>query len=109
MAIVGGLDLHRKQITFDVLDTVSGAVCAGAGSAPADRQLFRCWLAGFDRPAGGSGGGGMHRLAVRESRSVRPRVCMRILPNRPDVAGLRGPAAARQNDRLDARHLRELL
>ena len=33
MAIVGGLDLHRKQITFDVLDTVSGEVqCAGAGA-----------------------------------------------------------------------------
>src|SRR3954462_1179970 len=46
MAIVGGLDLHRKQITFDVLDTVSGEVRRGRIS-PADRQLFRGWLAGL--------------------------------------------------------------
>jgi hypothetical protein len=25
MPIVGGLDIHRKQITFDYLDTVTGA------------------------------------------------------------------------------------
>src|SRR6476469_9376201 len=43
MAIVGGMDLHRKQITFDVLDTVSGEVRRGRIS-PADRQLFRGWL-----------------------------------------------------------------
>jgi hypothetical protein len=44
MAIVGGLDLHRKQITFDVLDTVSGEVRRGRIS-PADRRSFRGWLA----------------------------------------------------------------
>jgi hypothetical protein len=44
MAIVGGLDLHWKQITFDVLDTVSGQVRRGRIST-ADRQLFRGWLA----------------------------------------------------------------
>ena len=26
MSIVGGLDIHRKQITFDYLDTVTGQV-----------------------------------------------------------------------------------
>jgi transposase len=26
MHIVGGLDIHRKQITFDYLDTVTGQV-----------------------------------------------------------------------------------
>jgi hypothetical protein len=26
MPIVGGLDIHRKQLTFDYLDTVSGQV-----------------------------------------------------------------------------------
>jgi len=26
MPIVGGLDIHRKQITFDYLDTVTGEV-----------------------------------------------------------------------------------
>ena len=26
MPIVGGLDIHRKQLTFDYLDTVTGEV-----------------------------------------------------------------------------------
>src|SRR4051812_50206631 len=63
MAIVGGLDLHRKQITFDVLDTVSGEVRRGRIS-PADRQLFRGWLAGLagqhvELAVGGCTGGGV--------------------------------------------------
>jgi hypothetical protein len=29
MAIVGGLDIHRKQITFDYQDTVTGQVRRG--------------------------------------------------------------------------------
>ena len=28
MPIVGGLDIHRKQLTFDYLDTVTGEVQA---------------------------------------------------------------------------------
>ena len=36
MPIVGGLDIHRKQITFDYLDTVTGQVRRGQIS-PADR------------------------------------------------------------------------
>ena len=40
MSIVGGLDIHRKQITFDYLDTVTGQVCRGQIS-PADRVDFR--------------------------------------------------------------------
>jgi hypothetical protein len=29
MAIVGGLDIHRRQITYDILDTDSGVSCRG--------------------------------------------------------------------------------
>ena len=29
MAIVGGLDIHRRQVTFDYLDTVTGQVRRG--------------------------------------------------------------------------------
>jgi transposase len=36
MPIVGGLDIHRKQLTFDYLDTVTGEVKRGQ-IAPADR------------------------------------------------------------------------
>ena len=49
MPIVGGLDIHRKQITFDYLDTVTGQVRRGqvspggpgapAGLAGAVRRL----------------------------------------------------------------------
>ena len=46
MPIVGGLDIHRKQITFDYLDTVAGEVRRGQ-IAPADRVHLRAWLARF--------------------------------------------------------------
>ena len=46
MSIVGGLDIHRKQLTFDYLDTVTGEVKRGQ-IAPADREHLRAWLARF--------------------------------------------------------------
>ena len=50
-SIVGGLDIHRKQITFDYLDAVTGEVrCGQVG--PADRAHFRSWLARFENPGG---------------------------------------------------------
>ena len=70
MPIVGGLDIHRKQITFDYLDTVTGQVRRGQVS-PADREHLRAWLARF---AGrddvafawrGAPAGGTSRCAVR--------------------------------------------
>ena len=43
MPIVGGLDIHRKQITFDYLDTETGEVRRGQ-IAPADRRIcVRGW------------------------------------------------------------------
>jgi transposase len=46
MPLVGGLGIHRKQITFDYLDTVTGRVCRGQ-VCPADREHLRAWLARF--------------------------------------------------------------
>src|SRR5499425_2989184 len=46
MPIVGGLDIHRKQITFDYLDTATGEVRRGQ-ITPADRKHVRAWLARF--------------------------------------------------------------
>src|SRR5437773_8244324 len=46
MPIVGGLDIHRKQITFDYLGTETGQVRRGQVS-PADRGHLRAWLARF--------------------------------------------------------------
>jgi hypothetical protein len=47
MPIVGGLDIHRKQLTFDYPGTVTGEVKRGQ-IAPAGRQHLRAWLARFD-------------------------------------------------------------
>jgi hypothetical protein len=41
--MVCGLDLHRQQITFDALETVSGEVWRGRVWQP-DRERFRRWL-----------------------------------------------------------------
>jgi hypothetical protein len=46
MSIVGGLDIHRKQLTFDYLDTATGEVKRGQ-VAPADRAHLRSWLGRF--------------------------------------------------------------
>ena len=43
MAIVGGLDSHRKQITFDCVDADSGELQRGK-IAPADRAHLADWL-----------------------------------------------------------------
>src|SRR5262245_38634600 len=46
MPIVGGLDIHRKQIIFVYLDTATGEVKRGR-IAPAGREHVRAWLARF--------------------------------------------------------------
>ena len=46
MAIVGGLDIHRRQITYDWIDTDNGETCRGQLS-PATRVELRAWLARF--------------------------------------------------------------
>jgi hypothetical protein len=49
MPIAGGVDIHRKQLTFDYPGTVTGQVVRGQVS-PADREHLRGWLARFRRP-----------------------------------------------------------
>lgn len=44
MSIVGGFDVHRRQITFDYLDTDTGRLVRGRIS-PACRGVLRRWLA----------------------------------------------------------------
>ena len=92
MPIVGGLDIHRKQITFDYLDTVTGQVCRGQVS-PADRVHLRAWVTRF---AGredvafaveGAPGGGMSRWSWPRpaSRCIWPSGRYRVRP-RPQAA-----------------------
>ena len=46
MSVIGGLGIHRKQLTFDCLDTATGQVTRGQVS-PADREHLRGWLGRF--------------------------------------------------------------
>ena len=65
MAIVGGFAVHRRQVTFDHLDTVTGQVRRGR-ITPACRETRRHWLerfAGCDDTT--FAGGGLHGVAVR--------------------------------------------
>jgi len=43
MTMVCGLDLHRRQITFDALEVETGNVWSGRVWQP-DRERFRRWL-----------------------------------------------------------------
>ena len=47
MPIVGGMDIHRKQITFNYVDLATGEVVCGQ-IAPADRRHLRAWLERFE-------------------------------------------------------------
>src|SRR6266568_4641830 len=44
MSIVGAFDVHRRQLTFEYLDAVTGELKRGR-VAPADREHLREWLA----------------------------------------------------------------
>ena len=93
MPIVGGLDIHREQITFDYLDTVTGQVCRGQ-IAPADREHLRAWLARFagrdDVAFALEGCAGWRYVAeeLAESRDHRAsgRACLYRVRPRPQAA-----------------------
>src|SRR5882762_3849138 len=46
MTIVGGLDIHRKQLTFDYVEVETGRLERGR-IAPADREHLAGWLSRF--------------------------------------------------------------
>jgi len=108
MAIVGGFDVHRAQITFDYLDTDSGEVNAGQ-IRPATRPVLRQWLQRFvgrsDVAFAVEGCTGW-RFVVEEfvRAGVEPH-----LAEPADTATQRGRKKRAKTDRADARLLRELL
>ena len=73
MPIVGGLDIHRKQLTFDYLDTVTGEVRRGQ-IAPAGPGA-PAGLAGTVRRPGRRRvrDGGVHGVAVCHGGAGRGR------------------------------------
>ena len=107
MAIVGGLDIHHRQITFDYLDTMTGETRRGQLS-PASRLEVRAWLAQFQgQPASfaleATTG---WRYVVEELTDAGIDA---HLAEPADTRALRGPKRRAKTDRTDARHLRELL
>ncbi|HYA53795.1 MAG TPA: IS110 family transposase [Streptosporangiaceae bacterium] len=108
MPIVGGLDIHRKQITFDYLDTVTGEVKRGQ-IAPADREHVRAWLARFagrDDVAFAVEGCAGWRYVSEELAAAGVAA---HLGEPADTATLRGRKRHAKTDKTDARHLRTLL
>jgi transposase len=108
MSIVGGLDIHRKQLTFDYVEVETGRWERGR-IAPADREHLAGWLSRFGGPApvafaleGCTG----WRYVAEELRKagVQPH-----LAEPADTAALRGPKRRAKTDKADAKHLRELL
>jgi transposase len=108
MPIAGGLDIHRKQITFDYLDTATGEVKRGQ-ITPAGRQHVRAWLgrfAGRDDVAFAVEGCAGWRYVAEELAAAGGAA---HLGEPADTAALRGRKRHAKTDRTDARHLRMLL
>jgi transposase len=108
MPIVGGLDIHRKQITFDYLDTVTGEVRRGQ-IAPADREHLQAWLArfaGWDDVAFAVEGCAGWRYVTEELAAAG---IAAHLGEPADTAAARGRKRHAKTDKTDARHLRTLL
>ena len=108
MPIVGGLDIHRKQLTFDYLDTVTGEVKRGQ-IAPADRVHLRAWLARFagrDDVAFALEGCTGWRYVAEELAGAG--VAAHVAEP-ADTAFARGRKRHAKTDKTDSRHLRELL
>jgi transposase len=106
MTMIGGLDVHRQQITFDYVDS-DGLVRWGQ-IRPATRKTLRGWLA--ELPDGGAQfaleGCTGWRYVVEELRAAGVGA---HLGDPAEIAVLRGPKKRAKTDRADARLLRSLL
>ena len=107
MGIVGAFDVHRKQLTFDYVDTDSGRVVRGQ-LAPADRPRLAAWLA--------------ERFGDVDDVTFTVEACtgwwyvadelrragVKVLLAEPaDMAAVRGRRSHAKTDRTDARLMRE--
>jgi transposase len=105
MSIVGAFDVHRRQLTFEYLDTGGGELKRGR-VVPADRQHLREWLARF------AGRDNVHfalegctgwRYVAEElaAAGITPH-----LAEPADTAALRGKKRHAKTDKTGTRHLR---
>jgi transposase len=107
MAIVGGLDIHRRQITYDWIDTTTGETRRGQLS-PATRLELRSWLAQFDGPQVDFALEATTGWRFVAEELARAGIATH-LAEPADTRALRGPKRRAKTDRTDAHHLRELL
>jgi transposase len=112
MSMVGGLDLHRRQITFDVADRGTGEVWRGKLWQP-DRQRLRRWLT---QDVAARAHGEAVDLAVEGCtgwRYVVEEICaagfVAHLAEPADTMAARGRKRHAKTDRSDSALLRELL
>ena len=108
MSIVGGLDIHRKQLTFDYVEVETGRLELGR-IASADREHLAGWLSRFGGQspvAFAMEGCTGWRYVAEEMRhaGVEPH-----LAEPADTSALRGPKRRAKTDKADAQLLRELL
>jgi transposase len=110
MSIVGGLDIHWKQLTFDWVDEPNGTWERGR-IAPADREHLAGWLTRFDPATGGpvafamEGCTGWRYIAEEMAEAG----VVAHLAEPADTSALRGPKRRAKTDKADAKLLRELL
>jgi len=105
MNIVGAFDVHRRQLTFEYLDTRSGELKRGR-VIPADREHLRAWLARFASQADVhfalEGCTGWRYVAEElAAAGITPH-----LAEPADTAALRGRKRHAKTDKTDTRHLR---
>ena len=107
MPIVGGLDIHRAQITYDYLDLRTGEEVRGV-IKPATREAFAAFLdtIGRKKAAFALEGTTGWRFVVEE---LRARQMEAHLAEPAETRALRGPKRRAKTDRADARLLRDLL
>jgi transposase len=109
MSIIGGFDVHRKQITFDYVDTDTGRLERGQ-IRPADREHLARWLAqrfaGDDRVEFAVEGCTGWRYVAEEL--VRAG-CLAHLADPAETAAARGRKRRAKTDRADAKLERQLL
>lgn len=106
MAIVAGFDVHRRQITFDAIDSETGELFRGR--IDATRPAVAAWVDRFQ--------GAQVEVAL-EAATGWLFVCEELvaagavphLAEPAETAARRGGKRRAKTDRADARHLRELL
>jgi len=110
--MVGGLDLHRGQITFDVVATETGEVWRGRLGQPT-RARFRHWLESELAPRANGASVGLAVEGCTGWRYVVEEITAAgfeaHLAEPADTQAARGRKRRAKTDRTDARLLRDLL